>query len=98
MPRRPRTYLAGVPCRVVQRRNNRDVCFLADDDYRPCLDVLGDAWRRCRVDMHANVRMTNYVHLLLTPRTVGGVSHVIRSSGRRCVQYVNKTDRRCGNL
>jgi len=98
MPRKPRMYLAGVPCHVVQRGNNRDACFFTDDDYRFYLDVLADACRRYRVDVHAYVLMTNHVHLLLTPRAVDGVSRVMQSLGRRYVQYVNRTYRRCGTL
>ena len=98
MPRKPRMYLADVPCHVVQRGNNREACFFHDDDYRFYLDVLGDACRRYRVDVHAYALMTNHVHLLMTSRTVEGVSRVMQSLGRRYVQYVNRTYRRCGTL
>lgn len=98
MSRKPRMYLAGVPCHVVQRGNNRDACFFADDDYRFYLDVLRGACCRYDVDVHAYVLMTNHVHLLLTPRAVEGVSRVMQSLGRRYVQYVNRAHRRCGTL
>ena len=98
MPRKPRMYLAGVPCHVVQRGNNRDACFFNDNDYRFYLDVLGDACRHYQVDLHAYALMTNHVHLLLTPQTVQGVSRVMQSVGRRYVQYVNRTYRRSGTL
>ncbi len=98
MPRKPRMYLAGMPCHVVQRGNNRAACFFTDDDYAFYLEVLADACRRYHVHVHAYVLMTNHVHLLLTPQTVDGVSRVMQSVGRRYVQYVNKTYRRCGTL
>ena len=98
MPRKPRMYLAGVPCHVVQRGNNRAACFFTDDDYAFYLEVLADACRRYRVHVHAYVLMTNHVHLLLSPQTVDGVSRVMQSVGRRYVQYVNKRYRRCGTL
>jgi putative transposase len=34
MPRRARIALPGVPLHVIQRGNNRQACFFADDDYR----------------------------------------------------------------
>ena len=34
MPRKPRMYLPGVPCRIIQRDNNRDATFFAEQDYR----------------------------------------------------------------
>jgi putative transposase len=98
MPRKPRMYLAGVPCHVVQRGNNRAACFFTDDDYAFYLEVLADACRRYQVYVHAYVLMTNHVHLLLSPQTIDGVSRVMQSVGRRYVQYVNKQYRRCGTL
>jgi putative transposase len=98
MPRKPRMYLAGVPCHVVQRGNNRDACFFTDDDYRFYLEALGDACRRYQADLHAYVLMTNHVHLLMTPQAADAVSRVMQSLGRRYVQYVNRTYRRCGTL
>jgi putative transposase len=91
-------YLPGVPCHVLQRGNNRGACFYANDDYAFYLEVLAEACRRYQVELHAYVLMTNHVHLLLTPQSVDGVSRVMQSLGRRYVQYVNKTYRRCGTL
>jgi putative transposase len=82
----------------VQRGNNRGACFFTDDDYRFYLDAVGDACRRYQVALHAYVLMTNHVHLLMTPREADGVSRVMQSLGRRYVQYVNRTYRRCGTL
>jgi putative transposase len=39
MPRRPRTYLPGIPSHVVQRGNNREPCFFTDLDYQFYLDL-----------------------------------------------------------
>ena len=33
MPRKPRMYLPGVPCHIIQRGNNRDATFFAEQDY-----------------------------------------------------------------
>lgn len=98
MPRKPRTFLAGVSCHVIQRGNNRAACFFKLQDYLFYLDCLHDASRRYRVSIHAYVLMTNHVHLLLTPDTADGVSKVMQSVGRRYVQYVNFKYRRSGTL
>ena len=34
MPRRPRLNLASVPLHVIQRGNNRQACFFAEEDHR----------------------------------------------------------------
>ncbi len=98
MPRKPRMYLADVPCHVIQRGNNRNACFFTDDDYLYYRDVLRDACQRYCVQAHAYVFMTNHVHLLLTPQSPEGISRVMQSVGRRYVQFINKTYRRCGTL
>lgn len=40
MPRRARLALTNVPLHLIQRGNNRQVCFFADEDYRLYLDWL----------------------------------------------------------
>jgi putative transposase len=34
MPRRARLSLPNVPLHIIQRGNNRQACFFADEDYR----------------------------------------------------------------
>jgi len=34
MPRKPRFNLLGIPQHVIQRGNNREPCFYAEEDYR----------------------------------------------------------------
>lgn len=98
MPRKPRMYLPGVPCHVVQRGNNRDACFYSVPDYTFFLECLGSACRRYQVAIHAYVLMNNHVHLLLTPGDASGISRVMQSLGRRYVQYFNAAYRRSGTL
>jgi putative transposase len=40
MPRRARSALPNVPIHLIQRGNNRQPCFFADEDYRRYLDWL----------------------------------------------------------
>ena len=98
MPRKPRIYLPGIPCHVIQRGNNRDACFYSDQDYRFYLDCLESACSRYKVQLHAYVLMTNHVHLLMTPSDAYGISRVMQSLGRRYVQYINREYRRSGTL
>ena len=98
MPRKPRAYLPGIPCHVIQRGNNRQATFFAPEDHQFYLECLGDACRRYGVQLHAYVLMTNHVHMLLTPADVHGISQVMQSIGRRFVQYVNRRYRRSGTM
>ncbi len=73
MARKPRFNLIGIPQHVIQRGNNREPCFYADDDYyRYCLDLAG-ATKKNNCVVHAYVLMTNHVHLLVTPFKVHGL-------------------------
>jgi putative transposase len=98
MPRKPRHFLDNVPCHVISRGNNRNVCFFADDDYLFYLECLNDACLKHNVLVHAYVLMTNHVHLLMTPCHKMSIPKVMQSIGRRYVQYINKTYRRTGTL
>jgi putative transposase len=91
-------YVPGIPCHVIQRGNNRDACFFAENDYRFYLDCLRDACANNNVEVHAYVLMTNHVHLLMTPDSKEGISRLMQSLGRRYVQYINRTYQRCGTL
>jgi putative transposase len=98
MPCQRRLDLPGVPQHVIQRGNNRQSCFLRDQDYRCYLSQLGDAAlaQGCRI--HAYVLMTNHVHLLMTPEASGAVARTMQYLGRRYVGYFNATYRRSGTL
>ena len=98
MPRRARLSLAGIPWHIIQRGNNRSVCFFAEENYRFYLDHLEKLARRFDCAMHAYVLMTNHVHLLLTPERTDSVALLMKHLGQRYVQYVNRTYRRSGTL
>ncbi len=98
MPRSPRPDLAGVPQHVVQRGHDRAPCFFDEEDYRCYLTRLHQATVRYACQVHAYVLMTNHVHLLVTPTSVGGVSRMMQWLGRQYVGYVNARYRRTGTL
>lgn len=98
MARRSRLRIAGVPQHVIQRGNNRQATFFADEDYGFYLACLRQAARKHDCAIHAYVLMTNHVHLLVTPTQPEAISLVMRDLGRSYVQYVNFTYRRSGTL
>jgi putative transposase len=71
MPRKPRFNLPGIPQHVIQRGNNRDPCFLGEEDYQRYLADLDEALINNDCRCHAYVLMTNHVHLLVTPMGEG---------------------------
>lgn len=98
MPRKPRFNLVGIPQHVIQRGNNREACFYAEEDYQRYLDDLRESTVKFDCRIHAYVLMTNHVHLLVTPMAKYGISQMMQALGRRYVYYVNKTYKRTGTL
>ncbi|XCN74007.1 MAG: transposase [Candidatus Electrothrix aestuarii] len=98
MPRRPRIIVPGTPLHIVQRGNNRQACFFADEDYLFYLDWLKEYAKSAKCAVHAYVLMTNHVHLLLTPKKADSAGSLMKRLGQRYVQYVNRTYQRSGTL
>ena len=98
MARLLRVMPVGIPVHVIQRGNNRQVCFGALEDYAVYIEWLKEYSSEFAVDIHAWVFMTNHVHLLCTPRREGGISRMMQALGRRYVRYFNYQYRRSGTL
>ena len=98
MPRKPRFNLPGYPLHVIQRGNNRQLCFFSPSDYRFYLECVSIACRKNSCQIHAYVLMTNHVHLLVTPAQEYGVSQFMQSVGRRYVRKINDLYDRTGSL
>lgn len=98
MPRRARLALPNVPLHIIQRGNNRQACFFADEDYRFYRDWLSEHATKAGCQVHAYVLMTNHVHLLISADRAGAAGALMKALGQRYVQYVNRTYRRSGTL
>lgn len=98
MARRPRLEIPGVPQHIIQRGNNRAACFFSDDDRRLYLWCLRDASAKHRCAIHAYALMSNHVHLLVTPLSVGGVAGLMQDLGRKYVRMLNAIHERTGTL
>lgn len=98
MPRRPRLTLPNIPLHIIQRGNNRQACFFADEDYQLYLQWLREYSEKTECQVHAYVLMTNHVHLLLSSTKSDGAGSLMKALGQRYVQYVNRTYRRSGTL
>jgi putative transposase len=90
--------LPNVPVHLIQRGNNRQICFAADEDYLRYLDWLKEFAGKTGCAVHAYVLMTNHVHLLLSSSTTDGVGQLMKALGQRYVQYFNRSYRRSGTL
>ena len=98
MPRRPRLVLPGVPIHLVQRGVDRQACVFDDADRCAYLDDLAKIAADVGCAIHADVLMTNHVHLLLTPTSAEGPARPMNRLGRRHVRRINDLHRRTGTL
>ena len=98
MARLPRYFIKDQPQHIIQRGNNREAIFIANEDYQFYLDWLKEAANKNRIKIHAYVLMTNHVHLLLSPFDNTGIPKTLQSVGRKYVQYFNYQYERTGTL
>lgn len=98
MPRRARVLMPGVPLHLIQRGNNRSVCFFSDDDYIFYMELLAEQASKSGCEVHAWCLMSNHVHLLVSPQEQSSAGSLMKGIGQRYVQYVNRTYGRSGTL
>ena len=72
--------------------------FRTPDDYRVYLELLDDASRRCEVDLHGYVLMTNHVHLQATPSSVSSLPIMMKRVGENYARGFNRQYNRTGTL
>jgi putative transposase len=82
LARLPRYSAPGMSQHVIQRGSN----FVADSDYGSFRDCRREACERHGCQVHADVLMTNHVHLLMKSTAASGISEVMQAVGRRYVQ------------
>ncbi|CAH0993353.1 hypothetical protein SIN8267_03501 [Sinobacterium norvegicum] len=98
MARLKRYTPKGIPQHVIQRGNNRQVCFGSDEDMAAYAYWLHEAAVRYDVRIHSWVLMTNHVHLLVTPQEDDAISRFMQFIGRHYVRYFNHQYQRTGTL
>lgn len=98
MPRRARLVLPNIPLHIIQRGNDRQPCFFANEDYSVYLDWMAEYAGKTGCRVHAYVLMTNHVHLLISADRVEASGSLMKALGQRYAQYVNRTYRRSGTL
>ena len=67
MARLNRVSPIGIPQHIIQRGNNRQVCFGCEEDMKVYLNWLKKFSKKYFVNIHAWVLMTNHVHILCMP-------------------------------
>ena len=92
IPRRPRLDQPGLSQHVIQRGNNRNACFLSDEDFYCTLHWLKKAAVDHHGAIHACVLMTHHVHLLATPERPGALATMMQSFGGAMCATLSQRD------
>jgi len=98
MARKPRICPAGYAQHIVQRGNNRCICFASEEDYVAYAHWLAEGAKKYDIAIHAWVMMTNHTHLLVTPSDDNTVSLMMQYLGRHYVRRFNHVYNRTGTL
>src|SRR4051812_11593046 len=98
MPRPPRVVLSGHTLHLIQRGNDRQPCFLDDEDRARYLAMLLYASQRAHCDIHAYVLMTNHAHLLITAGEASAPARMMQALGRNYIRHFNERHGRTGTL
>lgn len=98
MARLSRACPAGIPQHIIQRGNNKQLCFTSNQDYTAYRNWLAAYAHKYQVDIHAWVLMPDHVHLLCTPWAENAVSQMMQAIGRQYVRYFNASYQRTGTL
>src|ERR1043165_457929 len=98
MGRYARLVVPDVALHVIQRGNNRQDCFLHDNDRLVYLSLLRSLVCSRRCALHAYCLMTNHIHLLFSPEDEQACSLMMRDLGRDYAAYFNRRYERTGSL
>lgn len=79
----------GVPHHVTQRGNRRQRTLLCDEDYEAYLELMAEWSRRLSVAVWACCLRPNHVHLIVVPRSEGGLRSAIGEAHPRYSRRVN---------
>ncbi len=86
MPHRACLTLPNIPLHIIQRGNNRQAFFFADEDYSVYLDWLAEHASKTCCRVHAYVLMTNHVHLLILANRVEAPGLLMKALGQHYLQ------------
>jgi putative transposase len=98
MPRGIRIIIPDICHHAIQRGNNRQDVFNADEDRLYYLEWARKLAQQYQVAIIGYCLMTNHIHLLVIPRSVDGMIGFMKLLAQRYTQYFNRRYQRTGKL
>jgi putative transposase len=98
MARIARVVAVDFPHHIVQRGNNRNKVFFAQQTRHKYLELLRQYAQDWNVTILAYCLMTNHIHLLAKPHQLNALSKMMQGVSQAYSKYVNIKYRRTGRL
>ena len=92
MARLARIVVPGLPHCVTQRGNGGRQTFFGDEDYQEYKELVAMHCADARVAVWAYCLMPNHVHLILVPKTEGGLREGLAEAHRRYARWINESE------
>jgi len=83
--------IPGIPLLIRQKSLKDEPVFFVKKDFQYYLTLMQETSERYNCHIHAYALMSDYVYILATPYTDGGVSLLMRSLNNDYVSYINRT-------
>ena len=98
MVRLPRIVDHNEPLHIMHRGNNKQAIFESEEDMTRIKGDIEHSLSKSACSLHAYVIMTNYLHLLVTPKDKVELGIFMQSIANRYVRYFNAQHRRTGTI
>jgi len=98
MARLPRVVVVDVPHHVTQRGNARQVILFSDADRVTYLELLREYSQLYGLSLLGYCLMSNHVHLMAVPRTLGALSQSLKQAHGRYAAYWNAQQSSTGHV
>jgi putative transposase len=98
MARLPRVVVADVPHHVTQRGNARQVILSSDADRVTYLELLREYSQLYGLSLLGYCLMSNHVHLIAVPQTLGALSQSLKQAHGRYAAYWNAQQSSTGHV
>jgi len=98
MARLARIVAPGVAHHIMQRGNNRQDVFIADDDGRVYLALIKEQCEKEGLKVISYCLMANHTHIVGVPENEHSLANAIGRTHFRYARYVNRMHGRSGHL
>ncbi len=98
MPRALRNYPPGTCLHIIQRGNDRCVCFHDDRERLHYLQLMAEYSVAHQCDIHAYVLMSNHIHLLVTIHERNGQARLMKDLSQFTSAWMHRRHGSSGTL